>query len=559
MNTFTNKNTNIKEFVINSDLLKTFQDTWFKNSNNKFSIIANLTRMFDKSHLDNKRIHLLSSITGALDLNINYLDLNNIITKYLKLKDNNYKVYYIFNIITLQEYIDLLSFIDNKKYNIQDPSLWKENKCVKINYSDNLSIYYIPLNNLFYILNSEIQGIDTNNIFTNLFGDFYLKNNDYRSINSQSIFIFRDIIWSTVLLYAKLNKIDISGGCISRRHILNTVNYDLMEFLYLIENKNINLRKHIVNNMFNSKFLSNKIDTNIFKKLKDIINIISKKDNTNWDFIQNETKKIMNFIELKDNNGYFLYPDLLQFLHGFLPIFILEAKLSIINNIEDNWLNSIKNILNKIKCLKIEIQNYSDFHNKDIIIKLDIIDNITKFKITFVDSLNILNNGLRNLTKDFKVNYMKTDFPYTFVNKERLNYCGITPPLEYFSNLSYIEYSKILSYNWDLRLESLNYLINDLKCLFVVLSKFKKDFFEDHAIEMTEGLTISRLALTKYLKYYLKDHQIPLINDSSMFNFICSALQLLYRSLYSLCWNLHYLDYKSLNYVTNFRYFLNWI
>jgi DNA polymerase type B, organellar and viral len=37
---------------------------------------------------------------------------------------------------------------------------------------------------------------------------------------------------------------------------------------------------------------------------------------------------------------------------------------------------------------------------------------------------------------------------------------------------------------------------------------------------MTECLTISRIALTKFLKYYLNDSKLPLINKLQHFNFI---------------------------------------
>ena len=37
---------------------------------------------------------------------------------------------------------------------------------------------------------------------------------------------------------------------------------------------------------------------------------------------------------------------------------------------------------------------------------------------------------------------------------------------------------------------------------------------------MTEGLTISRLALDSFLKNYLKDSKIPLINKLNIYNFI---------------------------------------
>lgn len=40
---------------------------------------------------------------------------------------------------------------------------------------------------------------------------------------------------------------------------------------------------------------------------------------------------------------------------------------------------------------------------------------------------------------------------------------------------------------------------------------------------MTESLTISSLAKTKFLKYYLNNSKIPLINTNNLFDFIYSA------------------------------------
>ena len=64
---------------------------------------------------------------------------------------------------------------------------------------------------------------------------------------------------------------------------------------------------------------------------------------------------------------------------------------------------------------------------------------------------------------------------------------------------------------------------------------------------MTGGLTISRLALNKYLKHYLKDNKIPLINQSTLFNFIyqgyfggCTEVYIPYGE------NLKYYDVNSL-------------
>lgn len=66
-------------------------------------------------------------------------------------------------------------------------------------------------------------------------------------------------------------------------------------------------------------------------------------------------------------------------------------------------------------------------------------------KITFVDSLNILPGSLRNLAKDFNVINQKGYFPYSFVNKNNLNYKGETPDIKYFNDLSVNEYNEIYS------------------------------------------------------------------------------------------------------------------
>jgi hypothetical protein len=55
--------------------------------------------------------------------------------------------------------------------------------------------------------------------------------------------------------------------------------------------------------------------------------------------------------------------------------------------------------------------------------------------------------------------------------------------------------------------------------LLEVLEKFSSLLFIKHDLQMTEGLTISRIALNKFLTFYLNDSEIPLINKSQHFNF----------------------------------------
>jgi hypothetical protein len=147
-------------------------------------------------------------------------------------------------------------------------------------------------------------------------------------------------------------------------------------------------------------------------------------------------------------------------------------------------------------------------------------------KINLIDSLNILNASLANLSEAFKVNTKKGIFPYKFVTKDKLNYIGETPGIEYY-NTDFKDKIKVSDYNeiytknnWDLRKETIYYLEKDLISLLEVLEKFSSSLFINHNIQMTECLTISRIALTKFLNYYLNESKIPLINKLQYFNFI---------------------------------------
>lgn len=142
-------------------------------------------------------------------------------------------------------------------------------------------------------------------------------------------------------------------------------------------------------------------------------------------------------------------------------------------------------------------------------------------KITFIDSYNLLSSSLDTLTKGFDVKNLKRDFPYNFVNEKTINYKGQTPDIKYFNKISTSEYKELFTLdNWSLKKESLDYLKTDILGLLEVLDKFKSDLFIEHNLDLTEGLTISRLALNKYLKSYMKNSKIPLVNKLNQFNFM---------------------------------------
>jgi hypothetical protein len=159
-------------------------------------------------------------------------------------------------------------------------------------------------------------------------------------------------------------------------------------------------------------------------------------------------------------------------------------------------------------------------------IRLEVIKiiNSKRIKIIFVDSLNILNNSLEQLCNDYSVSNTKGIFPYRFVNKDNLDYIGNIPDISYYNtNINRDLYFETKTSNWSLKDETLKYLEKDLLSLLEILEKFQELLWFDHNIELTENLTIAGLAKTKYMKYFLKDYKIPLINSNNLFQFIYSS------------------------------------
>lgn len=135
--------------------------------------------------------------------------------------------------------------------------------------------------------------------------------------------------------------------------------------------------------------------------------------------------------------------------------------------------------------------------------------------ITFVDSLPLLNDGLKSLGLKYVVDVVKGDFPHKFVNENTLFYVGPTPDLYYYGE-DFDKNDYIKSEKWDLRNECLSYLKNDLVSLYQVLHIFNLGIFINFGVQMTKSMTISSIALDVYLsKYYPQEKNvIPLINNS---------------------------------------------
>ena len=148
-------------------------------------------------------------------------------------------------------------------------------------------------------------------------------------------------------------------------------------------------------------------------------------------------------------------------------------------------------------------------------------------KITFIDSYNLLTDNLDNLSKSFGSKVTKGILPYTFIKAETLNYVGNTPPIEYYKVKNKIItlscYNELFKKDWCLKTETLKYLKRDLLSLLEIVDHFNRYMFIEYNLQVTESLTISRLALNIFLYRYLGKKLLPLINNVSVFSFIKQA------------------------------------
>jgi DNA polymerase type B, organellar and viral len=365
-----------------------------------------------------------------------------------------------------------------------------------------------------------------------------------------------------VFLKKKNNKTYI----ILSRHILNSNNkfirsvYDLKTGICLYEvvdsifNEGLVIRKHkeLSLTIYKDKLI--KLSRNIqFNYIKDIDYKISYKGMSNphfgtfdvetYDDTDGKSKiYALGYVTLLERNKIksFYLSDISSLDSNLLVIICIDSMLIskyhnynfYVHNLGKFDVVFIHKILKEynLQCNKKHYILKSVFRD-GVMLKLSVsikINNKKYIKINFIDSINYFNANktdsysLYSLCKDFKVSTTKGIFPYKFVNKDTLNYVGVTPSISFYnSDINELEYNENYpKSNWNLRQESINYLEKDLVSLLEVLEKFNSSLFINHNIQMTENLTISRIALTKYLKYYLNDYKLPLINKLQHFNFI---------------------------------------
>lgn len=313
------------------------------------NILCLFNHINSEQHVLNDRIHLecvLSNLEVKYDYTKLYLYYKNLLYK----KNNGeLKFYYLFNIWGINiESNRVIEYIDDNS--------------ILVIYNINLDIFLGPL------LPNDLDQNFTDK-FTEILGQF-AASEDYNleSIYTRSVFIFKNLVWSTVVLKFKLLGIDISGGNTTNRHILNQLEFKLSILLFYIYNDSV-----IINNILykNKKdpLLKNKIPLELYEKACKILG--------------NKTK-FLNF------NVQTYLEDL--FDKDF-------SKLGF-HNIEDYL-----------------IYNFSYAHIELIEnIKINLANNIEKIKKSLLDN----DNNISNLEKDIQsIKFYETNMPYGSVNVKK--------------------------------------------------------------------------------------------------------------------------------------------
>lgn len=100
------------------------------------------------------------------------------------------------------------------------------------------------------------------------------------------------------------------------------------------------------------------------------------------------------------------------------------------------------------------------------------------------------------------------------MNIDNLNYEGKVPAKTDFYNISDIEYKQIVdefkNKHWNLKVELMKYMKNDIVALYQIVDRFSQDIFELENINITSVSTLSSLSLKTFLTNYFYNKKCPI-------------------------------------------------
>lgn len=237
--------------------------------NKEFKLIASFASLQESNKTNDRKI-VASIIRYTKDINfknaselINNLSEN---TSYIK----NTK-YLVFNV---NDYFKMEASL---KINL------KNFKVVNINPIEIINLILKNKENFSEKAENSVSQFDLNYFFKLICLNLFFKNDSEFKLNLSDynvIFIFNNITWSNIVFIFKIVQITIYGGSSSRRHLLSTVQSNLVSFLYLIND--MYLDTSIIYDSFKQETSSSaKIDKEVVKLVRDkgIEHVNSKNEN----------------------------------------------------------------------------------------------------------------------------------------------------------------------------------------------------------------------------------------------------------------------------------------
>ena len=369
--------------------------------------------------------------------------------------------------------------------------------------SDNIFKYISPNNkNKFIIVSKKL---DNNNFLRYIFdfntGIFIQKIKDTVYININNKVLFDRSVGSVTLT--------IEDQKIKKYKVLNKLQTIKVTNSYFTD-RNINIGTFDLETFKDSDGFAKVYALGFYASIDNNPNLYYLTDNSKLDSSQLILKCLDDMLVNRYNNFIFYVHNLGHYDIVFLYNVLLNFNLS---KGYDYYILITTMIDNTIIKLDIKIKvNSKNIENK-----------CRHIKISFVDSLNLLNFSLEKLTQEFSIEIRKGKFPHSFVNRNTLNYIGNKPNLHFYDDLNINDYKMIPNKNWNLKSECLNYLHKDVIGLYKVMDEFSRLVYINFNEQITNALTITRLALNIFIKKYYKNKFIPSINKIYLFNFIKEA------------------------------------
>lgn len=139
-----------------------------------------------------------------------------------------------------------------------------------------------------------------------------------------------------------------------------------------------------------------------------------------------------------------------------------------------------------------------------------------EFFVDMRDSFLLLPVSLKDLAEQFKVSTLKGLFPYSFVNRDNLNYVGSVPKFEFFSKINSLDYNsykqEFVNKKWNLKTEAVKYCEQDCIALYRVLETFGKFIFDLFQLNISSVSTLPSLAFKIYRAHFLpKTINLPVL------------------------------------------------